>query len=158
MGSTNKTPKTGLNQYIGTDHFKRDDYNTDMSKIDAALDDLDEPIVPVVNVRELQISPVSNMKTLKIVIKTNITGGSITIKKNDETAKPLKLNGQDVVELLASDSSCEVYEEETHFELKNYSITKVKTHVESIEIHRRITFGTANPSGGSHGDIYLQYE
>ena len=158
MGSTNKTSKVGLNQYIGSDNLRREDYNQDMSKIDAAFKQMDEPIIPVVNVRELQITVNANLKKLKIKIVSDITGGAITVKKNNDVAKPLKLNGQDVVELLTSDSSCEVYEEETHYELKNYSVTKVKTHIEDVEIHRKTTSGTANPSGGLEGDVYYQYD
>lgn len=33
-----------------------------------------------------------------------------------------------------------------------------KQNVLPIENRRKITFGTANPSGGSDGDIYFQYE
>jgi hypothetical protein len=32
------------------------------------------------------------------------------------------------------------------------------THTQDSDIHRKITSGTAEPSGGSNGDIYLQYE
>ncbi|WP_425623032.1 hypothetical protein ACPT9H_00485 [Brevibacillus borstelensis] len=34
----------------------------------------------------------------------------------------------------------------------------VDAHANLLEIHRKITFGTANPTGGSNGDIYFQYE
>lgn len=31
-------------------------------------------------------------------------------------------------------------------------------HETTSNIHRKITFGTADPTGGADGDIYLQYE
>lgn len=34
----------------------------------------------------------------------------------------------------------------------------LSTHTSNSEIHVNITSGTANPSGGSDGDVYLQYE
>lgn len=37
MPSTYQTPNLGLNQYIGTDQQKREDYNRDMLKIDTAV-------------------------------------------------------------------------------------------------------------------------
>lgn len=37
MASTNKTPNYNLSQFLGTDRIQRDDYNSDMSKIDTEL-------------------------------------------------------------------------------------------------------------------------
>jgi 3-deoxy-D-arabino-heptulosonate 7-phosphate (DAHP) synthase len=34
----------------------------------------------------------------------------------------------------------------------------LSSHTGNSNIHRTITSGTAEPSGGSNGDIYLQYE
>lgn len=40
MPSTNKTPNIGLNQYLGNDYQKRLDYNSDMLKIDTAINEV----------------------------------------------------------------------------------------------------------------------
>ncbi len=116
MGSTNKTTKIGLNQYIGSDHPKREDYNLDMSIIDAILKQLDEPIIPIYNGRELIITASSVLKTIKLKIDQNVTGGSITIKKNGEVAKPLLMpNGDPVIELLFETTFYLVVEETEAF-------------------------------------------
>ncbi|SDJ76075.1 hypothetical protein [Salimicrobium halophilum] len=36
--------------------------------------------------------------------------------------------------------------------------TEFDNHTGTANIHRKITFGTADPTGGSDGDIYFQYE
>lgn len=36
-------------------------------------------------------------------------------------------------------------------------ITGATSHKTSVEIHRKITFGTTDPTGGVDGDIYFQY-
>jgi len=116
MGSTNKTTKIGLNQYIGSDYPKREDYNLDMSIIDAVLKQLDEPIIPIYNGRELIITASSVLKTIKLKIDQNVTGGAITIKKNGEVAKSLLLpNGDPVIELLIETTFYLVVEETEAF-------------------------------------------
>ena len=36
-------------------------------------------------------------------------------------------------------------------------LANMTSHVNTKEIHRKITFGTAEPTGGVDGDIYFQY-
>lgn len=115
MSSTNKTEKVGLNQYLGTDHFKRYDYNQDMSKIDSALKQLDEPIIPSVNGSELSITAHETLKKIPIKITSSVTG-TITIKKNGAAAKPLKLpSGEAVTGLTNEVMFYEIFEETEAF-------------------------------------------
>ncbi|MBK5244281.1 MAG: hypothetical protein JJE18_04520 [Eubacteriaceae bacterium] len=39
----------------------------------------------------------------------------------------------------------------------NTKATLATTHIETANIHVKITSGTANPTGGVNGDVYLQY-
>lgn len=41
---------------------------------------------------------------------------------------------------------------------KVVSSDDLNPHINNAEIHRKTTFGTAEPTGGSNGDIYYQYE
>jgi len=115
MGSTNKTEKVKLNQYSGSDHLKRVDYNADMNIIDAVIKQIDESIAPEINGSELSISAIDNLKKITLKIVTSITG-SITIKKNEAAAKPLKYpNGDPVDELTADMMFYEIREEDEAF-------------------------------------------
>jgi len=116
VASTNKTTKLGLNKFVGTDHLKRDDYNNDMEKLDQTIKHMDEPITPTVNVRELQITAAADLKHIKLKITVDVTGGAITVKKNEDAAKPLKFpNGDPVEELLAETMFFDIYEEAAAF-------------------------------------------
>lgn len=44
MPSANKTPKLGLNQWLGNEYVKRQDFVEDNKKIDDAFSELDETI------------------------------------------------------------------------------------------------------------------
>lgn len=44
MPSANKTPKLGLNQWLGNEYVKRQDFVEDNKKIDDAFGELDETI------------------------------------------------------------------------------------------------------------------
>lgn len=38
------------------------------------------------------------------------------------------------------------------------ALTPIQTHVNTTNIHVKITSGTAAPTGGADGDVYFQYE
>ncbi|PKM61623.1 MAG: hypothetical protein CVU99_02365 [Firmicutes bacterium HGW-Firmicutes-4] len=38
------------------------------------------------------------------------------------------------------------------------ALTPIQTHVNTANIHVKITSGTAAPTGGADGDVYFQYE
>lgn len=42
MGSTNKTENYELNQFVGTDTMKREDWNNDNQKIDSAMKSIEQ--------------------------------------------------------------------------------------------------------------------
>lgn len=111
MGSTNKTDKAKLNQYLGSDNLKRDDYNADMSIIDAIIKQNDEPVVPEISGSQLSISTLESLKTITLKI-TTVVSGAITIKKNDAVAKPLTFPNGDSVDELTNETMFYIIQEE----------------------------------------------
>lgn len=148
MPGTNKTEKVELNQYVGGDHYKRDDYNADMLKIDNAFKDIGEPITPGVEGTVLSITTSSKLTRIPLKITSDVTGGAITIVRNGAAAKPLKLpNGEIVTELVAEIMFYEIYEDEEAFYLapKNGG----------VGIIEKIQRGYVNVSGGIY-DLNIQ--
>ncbi len=95
---------------------------------------------------------------ITFVIAENSEGADITI--NDKSL--YKPGGTDAPSLNAGESVTVWYDLTADcFYVKNGTAdieADLLDHTADTTIHAKITFGTADPVGGSHGDIYLQYE
>ena len=90
-----------------------------------------------------------------IVINVTESVEDVTIEVV-ESAEDVTIEVAEISEWLAETVSQEEAEAGTATDRRAWTAQRVKQAIEALE--RKITYGTADPTGGSDGDIYLQYE
>lgn len=118
MSSEQKTSTLGLSKYQGDEHLLREDFNSDLEKIDTAISEMSNPVETTINDKTISFNTNSNLKKVTLKILSDVTGGPILVSRNGQTAKPLKLpNDEAVTELLAETMFYDVIENMTAFYL-----------------------------------------
>lgn len=116
MSSEQKTSTLGLSKYQGDEHLLREDFNSDLEKIDMAISEMSNPVETTINDNTISFNTNSNLKKVTLKISADVTGGPILVSRNGQTAKPLKLpNDEAVTELLAETMFYDVVEESEAF-------------------------------------------
>lgn len=116
MSSEQKTSTLGLSKYQGDEHLLREDFNSDLEKIDTAISEMSNPVETTINDKTISFNTTSNLKKVTLKISADVTGGPILISRNGQTAKPLKFpNDEAVTELSAEIMFYDVVEDTAVF-------------------------------------------
>jgi uncharacterized protein YabE (DUF348 family) len=122
------TPKLNIPKPLGNEYFNR-------TKFNEILDVIDQNAASVEDLSTLETTVTSHLAdTASLTQAGHVQLSSAT----DSTSETLAATPKAVKEV--------------------YDLANGKQDALPIENRRKITFGTADPTGGADGDIYFQYE
>lgn len=152
------TEKLGLKKPESTDYVNIEDINENMDILDEQVGELKEgsTVIEDLQTENKTLSGAINELSNKKVDK--VTGKGLSTNDYTDEEKQKNQDNADNISDLQQELETHKVDNVKHITSAERTNWNGKQNALPVENRRKITFGTSEPSGGSDGDIYFQYE